>query len=634
MKGFGKNQESEKNSSSNELNKVTNIKKNRLLNEALKFHSQANIEEAISSYESFLNCGYTDPRVFSNYGVICQQKGDITKAIFLYKQSIKLYPNDFSSFLNLGTILKQLGKLEESSQLFKKAIELNPKSDKAYLNLGSVLNDLKRFNDAEYFTRKAIKLNTNYSNAYYNLSSILHSLGRLSEAEISIKKAISLKPNHANAYYNLGSILNDQNKYGDAEICLRKAIQINPQNVDYYYNLANTLRKKLDINQAKMLFLKVIELNHNYFNAYNNLSEILKSQGKFEEAEKYLLKAIEINPCNAKSYFILSSLPYSSNLSKWKSQLFSDNLLKTSEEQSKIDIFFARSNILHKEKKYDLSSQYLKLANDSKLNLYKSDADHLLKVSQDFLLKSCSFDPCIKQSINENIFIVGMPRSGSTLLESILSRNPLVFPLGETNIFEESLISANIKSNSNSNLDLNNIYTKTVKLISNNSKIVTNKWLYNYMYSGFILNLIPNARIIHCVRNPLDNILSIYRSHFAHGNRYASSLIDCSKVYLDQNRVMNQYKLQFSSLIYELNYDLLVTNPEFEIKSLITWLNWHWNDSYLKPNLNTRFVSTASSVQVRSEINSHSVEGWRNYQNILKPAIEIITGSNEYKGIC
>ena len=106
MKGFGKKNESDRNPSSNDVNKVSNIKKNRLLKEALTFHSQANIDQAIKTYESFLKNGYTDPKVFSNYGVICQQKGDIKKAISLYKQSIKLYPEDYSSFLNLGTIIK------------------------------------------------------------------------------------------------------------------------------------------------------------------------------------------------------------------------------------------------------------------------------------------------------------------------------------------------------------------------------------------------------------------------------------------------------------------------------------------------------------------------------------------------
>ena len=143
----------------------------------------------------------------------------------------------------------------------------------------------------------------------------------------------------------------------------------------------------------------------------------------------------------------------------------------------------------------------------------------------------------------------------------------------------------------------------------------------------------PYAKIIHCFRNPLDNILSIYRGHFAKGSEYSSSLVDCAKVYLDQEKVMTEYKKRFRSNMYDLNYDLLVSKPKQEIKSLINWLGWEWNDAYLSPHLNPRSVSTASSVQVRSPINSQSIGGWKNYKDMLKPAIEILTQADRYRDI-
>ena len=142
-----------------------------------------------------------------------------------------------------------------------------------------------------------------------------------------------------------------------------------------------------------------------------------------------------------------------------------------------------------------------------------------------------------------------------------------------------------------------------------------------------------NAKIIHCYRNPLDNILSIYRTHFAKGNEYSSSLVDCAKVYLDQEAIMTLYKDRFRSKIYDLNYDLLVNEPNKEIHSLISWLGWEWNDSYLSPHLNKRSVSTASNVQVRSKINSKSIGGWRNYQDMLKPATKILSQTDRYRNL-
>ena len=222
-----------------------------------------------------------------------------------------------------------------------------------------------------------------------------------------------------------------------------------------------------------------------------------------------------------------------------------------------------------------------------------------------------------------------MPRSGSTLLESILSMRNDVYDLGEINILEESFLEY---KKSEKNISLAALYMK--KIIKRTElNITTNKWLYNYQYVGIIAKQIPNAKIIHCYRNPLDNILSIYRAHFAKGNEYSSSLVDCSKVYLDQEEIMIEYKNRFRSKIYDLNYDLLVRNPNKVIKSLISWLGWDWDDSYLTPHLSSRSISTASSVQVRSPINSKSIGGWKNYKDMLKPAIDILTKTDKYQDI-
>ena len=182
-------------------------------------------------------------------------------------------------------------------------------------------------------------------------------------------------------------------------------------------------------------------------------------------------------------------------------------------------------------------------------------------------------------------------------------------------------------------MSLADLYIQELNQLLKEFRITTNKWLYNYQYSGIIANEIPNCKIIHCFRNPLDNILSINRANFENGNNYSSSLIDSAKVYLDQEQIMNIYKDKFRQKIYDLNYDLLVKNPYREIKSLINWLEWEWNASYLSPELNERAVYTESNVQVRSPINSKSIGGWKNYKEMLRPAMEIITKKDKYKDL-
>ena len=210
-----------------------------------------------------------------------------------------------------------------------------------------------------------------------------------------------------------------------------------------------------------------------------------------------------------------------------------------------------------------------------------------------------------------------MPRSGSTLLESILSMNSEIDDLGECEILEQSFLDY---KKSNEELNLAERYWEKIKSHKKNSNKTTNKNLYNYLYTGIIANKIPNSKIIHCYRNPLDNILSIYRAYFTQGSQYSSSLVDCTYIFLDQEEIMIKYKNKFRSKIYDLNYDSLVRNSKEEIKSLISWIGWEWNDIYLSPHLNPRTVFSASKVQIRSQINSKSIGGWRNYKDMLKPS--------------
>ncbi len=466
---------------------------------------------------------------------------------------------------------------------------------------------------------------------FSNYGGILLSLRKLQEAELYTRKAIKIKPDFADAHLNLGSILKELKDLPKAELFTRKAIEYKPNDAESHYNLANILRGLKKLQEAEFSYLKAIELNPDLAKAHSNLGDILKDLGKLQEAEFSYLRAIELNSNDAMAYFGLSTLRYSNENTIWKNQLFSENILNNNSQEDKVNIYFARSNILHKEKKYKESAKLLQLANNLKLNLNKSNSDSLINKSRLLLIESDNKDIDQKEhkSSSESIFILGMPRSGSTLLESILSTNNDVYDLGETNILEESFLEY---KKSKQTIILARLYSKKV----NNKtqlNITTNKLLYNYQYAGIIAKHIPSARIIHCFRNPLDNILSIYRANFAKGNEYSSCLIDCARVYLDQENLMTKYKKRFRSKIYDFNYDLLVSNPNQEIKSLISWLGWKWDDTYLSPHLNTRSILTASNVQVRSPINSKSIGGWKNYKNMLKPSIEILTQSDRYQDL-
>ena len=500
--------------------KITKNQAEKILKLGIKYHSQGNIYEAEKYYKQFLQSGYTNPNVLSNYGVICKQSDRKQKAIDLYKRSIKLYPNNPEACSNLGSLLLELNKTNE--------------------------------------------------------------------AIVYLKKAVDLKHDFANAHYNLGAGLKDLGLFEEAEISTRQAIKINPK-------------------EAK---------------AHSNLGAILKNLGKFKEAKVSIKEALRLDRDLVRAYFVLSLLLKNEESFDQKDYLFSSAMLEKKRKEEMIDIYFARSNVMHKNKEYTESAKHLKAANDIKLSIYPSDLNYICKKTKQILVETNKYqiEKRITTYNQTSIFIVGLPRSGSTLIESIISMSPLVKDLGEVNYFEESYLEW--KKNKNSNLS--EIYSSKLPKFTDKQIISTNKWLYNFQYAGLISKSIPHAKIIHCIRHPLDNILSIYRAHFAQGSRYSSSIIDTAKIYLEEKKIMNTYIKQFPNEIFKINYEALVSDSESTIKKLISWLGWEWDEMYLSPHLNIRAISTASSVQARSPINTKSISSWKKYEKLLEPAIEII----------
>ena len=432
-------------------------------------------------------------------------------------------------------------------------------------------------------------------------------------------------------FSNYGAFLNEIGKHEEAELKLKKAISLNTKYANSHYNLGVLYMDQGNFDKAELEFKKAIKIKSDFTIAYYNLGFIFRNLGRLQEAESFSQKVLEINPQFTDAYFILSTMQASDKSQKWHEQLFSESLLKNKNKRELVNIFFARSNILHKKQNYEESSKYLKLANKLKLDIHPSKPEIIFNKSKLLLLESNKKEINQGKHANspESIFIVGMSRSGSTLLESILSMRTDVYDLGEVDFLEKSFIES---KKSKQERNLSHLYWEK---INNKTKlnITTNKNLSNYQFTGIIAEKIPNAKIIHCFRHPFDNILSIYRAHFAKGNEYSSSLIDTAKVYLDQEELMTQYKHKYKSKIYDFNYDLLVSNPNQEIKSLISWLGWKWEDKYLSPHLSPRSVNTASVVQVRSQINKKSLGGWKNYKEMLRTAMEIITQKDKYKDL-
>ncbi len=534
--------------------------KEKLLEVALDYHSKGNISKALDCYEQIIKDGIEDPRVYSGLGLIALQK------------------------LNIDEALK---------------------------------HNIKSISIAPY-----------YSPAYSNIGVILIKKGNLLEAEKYIRKAILLDRNSVSAHLNLADLFYRKTEFKEAEKYIRKAISLQSNNIDSYYLLSKILRNSCNYRNAELALIKAIKIDKNKADSYCLLAEIYKECGSLDKARENLHKAIKLNSQFANAFYSLSTLKNSNEDDFLNKNLFAIDLDKIASIKDKIDLCFAKANVLHEKGVFNESSRYLKEANNYKLSLYPSSANQLIKKSKENFTKSETFfvkDEELKKNKEQCIFIVGMPRSGSTLLETILCANKNVVDLGERPLVENLL--KVLFSDSNNPISKNKfyeLYLNERRKFNKNKIISTDKYLYNYLYLGYILGSMPFAKVIHIFRHPLDNILSIYRANFGEGIRFASSVKDCARVYIDQDEIINQYKIKFPSQIYSLNYDLMVTNSESEIRKLILWLNWDWDNAYLDPHKVNRQVKTASVIQVRSPINTKSLGGWRNYLDILTPAMEII----------
>ena len=284
------------------LNTAAEPSKEDIINQAFKFHSEGKILEAAKYYQHFINQGFTDHRVFSNYGILLKNLGKLQEAENSYRKAIEIEPDLTEAHYNLGIILNDLGKLQEAENSYRKAIEIKPDLAEAYSNLGNVLINLGKLQDAELSYRKAIELKPGFAEAHYNLGIILKDLGKLQEAEISYRKAVELKPDYAEAYSNLGIILKDLGKLQEAEISYRKAVELKPDYAEAYSNLGIILKDLGKLQEAEISYRKAVELKPDYAEAHSNLGNVLKDLGKLQEAEISYRKAVELKPDYAEAY--------------------------------------------------------------------------------------------------------------------------------------------------------------------------------------------------------------------------------------------------------------------------------------------------------------------------------------------
>ena len=319
----------------------------------------------------------------------------------------------------------------------------------------------------------------------------------------------------------------------------------------------------------------------------------------------------------------MSTIKPSYNNESWLVHLFSDNILNNQSKIDLIDIYFARANILDKKNEFIKASNCLEKANTLTRELYGSNFSEVqLRIEKyDQIYKKNKIESNQTKDFPTPIFIVGMPRSGKTITESILSCNNQLIKYGENNSLGNSI---KIFFDSNNNLynqSLYKLYIDNLGIEDFSKAFVCSTSPINFVYTGLLASKMSNAKIIFCYRNPLDNIKEIYKKHFGWKHSYSTSINEIAVLYIESYLLMLKYKNRYNSQIYFQNYDNLVSNKEDEIKNLINWLGWEYDKKYLEPKLDSTTLNLRRDnprTLTKDDLNS-----WKNYRELLQPAIEI-----------
>lgn len=492
----------------------------------------------------------------------------------------------------------------------------------AYFNLGKYSSAIENYNIS-------ISLNPKNSEAYNNKGLCLKKMGDFEGALENFKLAIKINPHFSDVYNNIGNLYYELKSFKDAEKIWSDGLKVSPTDIVLLRNLGTLLfEKKGEISLSKKNFEKILALSPNKPFALNYLGMIYKSEGKFDEAEDYFKKAIEADSNYSESYYNLSYLKKFNKQNNFLRKLEKLYSSKQVFEEDKVYICFSLAKAFDDLGKYSLSYKYLSEGNllRKKLIGYNINKDKKLfsKIYKNFKqLQNDNLKLPDYNNLNNKvpIFILGMPRSGTTLVEQIISTHSKVFGAGELNILSNSIYKLDILNNKVSEdllLKLRNNYLAHINEFNTSRKMVVDKLPANYLWIGLIFTIFPNAKVIHVKRNAVATCWSNYTKYYSNpGIGFVYSLGDLGKYYKMYLEMINYWDNHFPGKIHSLNYETLTEEPINEIRNLISYLDLKWEDECLKFYKNPRIVKTASSLQVRQKIYKGSSRKWLNYSQFL-----------------
>jgi len=537
-----------------------------------------------------------------------------------------------------GLLLQQQNNLSSALRSFEKAKKIGPRIYDVWFAIGNLYTQMGNAEKAAIAYDRATKISPDNFVAHGQLGVALYNIHRLEDAIVSYKKVIALQPDNIQAYANLAITYLDMGSREEAVASCLHAIKLNPEFIGVHLLLASAYSSLGQYEKALETYDRALAIEHNNFTAIAGKADSLIKLGQKKESYallKDIVRAEGVDPSIVISY----ASACSNNDCKEEAARYLEKALtspKLSQKQC-LQLHFAAGRLYDQMNNYDIAFQHYEKGNKLVHRSYDVEKDSKLvdDIIRVFSEPGASLNKQDQIKPITPVFIIGMPRSGTSLVERILGSHSNIFPageLGEVPKIVERLEDITKKTFPDCMADitdmqlekLSNEHLEYLTKISNGSGIVTDKLPHNFLFLGLISRLFPNAIIIHCKRNALDTCLSNYFQYFSSSLSYPYDQINLAKHYNNYRRIMKHWGSVIQLPLLELEYEELVKDQKDLTISLLSFLGLPLENSCLAFNTSKHVTRTASYEQVIEPIYTRSVGRWRNYEKHISVLIDTI----------
>jgi len=593
------------------------------------------LDAAVKCYQVTLALESSYVKAHNNLGIIYKELGKMADAVKSYEQAIALQPGFAEAHNNLGITFQELGQLDEAVKCYEEALVIQPDYIEVLNNHGNTLKLLGQTDEALNSYKQALSINPDYADAHNNIGIIYHEMGQFDEAIKCYKKVIAIKPEHAEAHNNLGVTLNKLTQFHEAINSYEQALAINPNYDEAHFNLGVTLYELGQSDEALNSYKRTLVINPDYADAHNNIGNILQDLGQLDEAFSSYVHALAIDPDNAEFHRNLALLKNykegDTQFAHMQSLLSSNNLIQSERIHLCFALAKSYADLGKKDKLFKVLNEGNQLRKEELNYLIERDLNNH-SVHKKLFINTVSNSSSYESLTVRPIFIVGMPRSGTSLVEQIISSHHKVYGAGELNaldkliapIFNDYLAHNNALSEKNF-LSIRQGYFNNLSSLNVSESIITDKMPTNFANIGFIVKAFPEAKIIHLKRDAMAVCWSIYQRYFpSESLGFPYDMKDLGQFYNSYTELMTFWHELSPNQIYDISYEDLTMNQEEETRKLLEYCELDWDENCLNFHKNKRAVKTASSSQVRDKMYQGSSNVWKKYEAQLKPLINTL----------